>query len=435
MQRNRFFKSTPGINAEYVIASSLDNSQAPVLGVKPTAATVTVTVAATPALNDKITIFINGVEYAYIVQAGDTTAATLDASILALLNTNAQGFTATLAGTTSAVFTLASTVANANLNGVVVSVVLGTPNVSTFSAATTANFGTNGVTPVAGGPQSTINGFVTNAASGALGVYWKDTNVAVQPGETGLFINAQREFYYAWKTQDGNTILTTEMQASTRSYRSVPYFAGAVDVWTYTFTGTYTLGQILHVFIIDITSTQVPYQKYEYIVVSTGVIATDLTALAVLINAESQDPVATASATGGVLTVTGTFNSRQLKPGFALEAVGPNSAALGIDQSICVFAHSTVSQAEVGTTADVKYFEQALLEMNGVMVYTQEGILPSELSSISELVVGGVQYGYLNVTSEKTLSHRGAATNNKSITPKVIQIAVPSTALAQLASY
>lgn len=439
MQRNRFFKSTPGVDAEYVIAQTLDNSATPAIGVAPSSGTAQVTVAASPAAGDKITIFVNGEEYSYIVAAGDTTAATLNASITALLNTNNQGFTAVGTGTTTSLFTL-NAPKNSSMNGWVVTVVLGTPNVSTFSAPVVANFGAGGTDPVAGGPQPTINGFVTNAAAGAVGVYWKDTNIAVKPGETSLAVNANREFYYAWKTQDGNTMVTTEINAGSRKYFQSLYNAGRPDIWTETFTGTYTAGQILHVKVIDTTSAQVPFPNYQYDLVCTGTINTDLATLATLINAEQYDPIVSAGASGNVLTITGKYASgtaftyRTFKVGFYLETVGSNANAQGIDQSIVAIAQTQVAIAEVGTTADVTYFEQALKEMIGVMVYTNGDYTPSELSNITELVIPSVQYGYLAVTGLKVVVHRSSvhqAVSNK----KTVIIALPSTSLNQLANY
>lgn len=439
MQRNRFFKSTTGVGGEYVIAQTLDNSATPAIGIAPSAATATVTVAATPAVGDKITIFVNGEEYSYMVAAGDTTAAALNTSITALLNTNNQGFTAVGTGTTTSVFTLNATKA-ALMNGWVVTITLGTPNVSTFSAPTPVNFGTGGADPVSGGPQPTIALFRSTAATGSLGVYWSDTNIAVKPGETSLFANAQREFYYAWKTQDANTYVTTPIVAGTRKYFSAPYYAGQPDIWTETFTGTYTAGQLLHVTITDITSIQIPYPKYEYIVTSTGTIATDLTAIAALINAEIYDPIATAGAVGAVLTIIGNyaqgtaFTFREFKVGFYLETVGSNALAAGVDASAVAYAHTQIATFEVGTTADVLEFEKYFKTQNGIMIYTNGGTLPSELSNISQSTVVGVQYGYLVVAGFKNVTHQSSvheAYTNK----KYISIALPSTALTQLAQY
>lgn len=433
MQKNRFFKSTQGISAETVIAQTIDNSATPVAGVAPAAATVTVTVAATPAVADKINITVNGVLYSYIIGAGDTTAALADASILAVLNANNQGFVATLAGTTSAVFTLTGSKGTAQ-NGWVVSVALGAPNVSTFSAASSTNFGAGGVDAIAGGAQPTIALFVANAASGALGVYWSDTNNAVKPGETGLLANYNRGFYYAWKTQDGNAYLTTPTRCDKRKYFSTSYSAGQADVWTQTFSGTYTAGQYLHIKIIDTTSAQIPYPNYEYTVTSTGTLATDLTALAALISAEIYDPIATATATATTLIITGKYNSRTIKVGYYLETVGGNGNAQGIDQTVCTAVHTTSAIAETGTTADMLETEKYFKIQNGIMIYTEAGILPSELSNISQLTVPGTQYGYVVVTGIKSYyfpSSPVPINENKTY----IIIALPSTLINQLVGY
>lgn len=435
MERNRYFKSTFGVGAEFVLANSLDNSGTPVDGLAPTAATVTVTIAASPAAGDRINIFIGGAEYSYIVKAGDTTAAILVASIVAYMNSaqiNTQGLTWSVTGTTSAVFTIAAPL-GILFNSVTVTSVLGTPNVSTFSANSSTNYGSNGVDPVAGGPQGTFQLFRTNAANGALGVFWVDNNEAVLAGQTSVYANASRLFFYAWKTMDGNTMVTTGIVAGTRSYRSAAYSAGVLDQYTITITGTLTLGQLVRVRIIDVTSVQVPYPNWTYEVTSTGTIATDLLAIRDLINAETQDAVATATASAGVLTINGIYNSRQLKVNFTVDTFG-SASPQNVDQSIQAIAQVTTSQSEVGTTADVLEYEKYFKVQNGVMIYTGSGYLPSEFSSISQQTQVGTQYGFLVVTDVKESTHRSAAVNNLKNKRYTI-IALPSTSLAQLASY
>lgn len=437
MERNRFFKSTWGVGGEYVIASTLDASGAPVAGVKPTAATVTVTVAGTPTLGDKITIVVGGANYAYLVKSTDTTAATLVASIVSYLNTNTQGFTASVTGTTSAVFSLAATNAGTLLNGVVVSSTLGAPNAGpTFSTNSATSFGTNGIDADDGAGQATFELFCTNGVAGSLGVFWDDNHEALLPASTNQYANISRKFFYAFKTQDTtpNVLCTTSKVCNLRQYRQIPYYAGQGDIWTMTFTGTYTAGQFLHVKIIDATSEQVPYPNFEYIVASTGTIATDLTAIAALINAEITDPIATASATGGVLTVTGTYNSRQIKVAFYLEPIGQPGSNIGTDQSACAFAQTQISTAEVGTTNDMLEFEKYFKIQNGIMIYTEAGMLPTEFSSIQQLTQTGVNYGFLTVTERKEEIQRSGAIPGR-VNRTYTVIAVPTALLAQLAAY
>lgn len=437
MERNRFFKSTFGSGGEFLIANSLDASGPPVAGKGPTGATITVTQNVAPATADRINFFVGGEQYSYIVKATDTTATILVASILAYLNTNTQGFTATATGTTSAVYTLASTVPNASLNGVVVTATLGATNVSTFSALSFTSFGTNGADPADGGFQPTFELFITNAAAGSLAAYWDDNHEALLPASTSQYANAERRFFYVMKTQDStpNVLCSTPIRASRRQYRTIAFSAGQADVWTLTCTGTYTAGQIIHVKIIDTTSLQIPYPNYEYIVVSTGVIATDLAALAVLINAETNDPVATATTPGNtnVLTLTGIYNSRQIKPGYFLETVGQPGLALGTDATTCVFAQTQASIAEVGTTADVLEFEKYFKIQNGVMIYTEAGMLPSEFSSIQQLTQVGIQYGFFVLTQLKLEYQQSSALSTERADKTFTVIAVPSTALATLA--
>jgi hypothetical protein len=433
MQRNRYFKSTWGTGGEFVIASTIDTSGTAVDGIAPTAGTASVTVAASPAAGDVVNFFVKGMEFSYVVKAGDTTAATLVASIVAYINaTNNGAFTASVAGTTSAVFSFAAPI-GILWNGALVSITLGSPNVSTFSAASSTNFGTNGVDPVPGGIQKDLKSFVTSAANGALGVYWQDTNLEVLPGATALPANALRKFYYAYKTYDGNTITTTGIVAGTRQYRSAAYSAGQPDIWTEDFTaGTYTTGQMLRVKIIDKTPEQLPFPNWTYEVVCTGTIATDLATIRDLINAETYDPVATATLSGSVLTITGKYNSRQISVGFSLDTFG-SSGNGAVDQSAVVITQTQVSQAEVGTTADVTEFEKYFKIGQHVMIYTPEGITPAEMSSILPLTQTGINYGFLVISHSAESLHESAAVQLKS--KRYTVVAIASSLLGQLAAF
>lgn len=434
MERNRWFKSTFGVGAEFVVAQSLDNSGVPVDGVAPTAATSTVTVAGTPTLGDRINFTVNGAIYSYIVKSTDTTAAILVASIVAYINqVQAQGIVASVTGTTSAVFSFAAPL-GISFNSATNTLTLGAPNAATFSAASATNFGSNGVDPIPAGAQPTLTTFVANSANGALGVYWVDNQEAVLPGATSLYANQNREFFYAVKSQDGNTMVTTGSKAGSRQYRTIPYNAGAVDIWTETFTGTYTAGQTLRVKITDKTSAQIPYPNWTYEVISTGTIATDLTALAALITAETVDPVATASASGGVLTITGIYNSRQIGVGFSLDTFGVSGNG-AIDQSSVAFAQTQVSVSEVGTTADVLEFEKYFKIQNGVMIYTPEGTVPSEFSNMTELVISGVNYGFLVLTDIKQIWNPSSAIPANMASKRYTIVALPTASLAALAAY
>lgn len=433
MQRNRYFKSIWGTGGEFVIASTIDTSGTAVDGLAPTAGTASVTVAGTPATGDVVNFFVRGQEFSYVVKSTDTTAATLVASIVAYINaTNNGAFTASVAGTTSAVFSFAAPIGIA-WNGATVAITLGSPNVSTFSAASSSNFGTNGVDPVPGGMQKDLKSFVTSAANGALGVYWADTNLEVLPGSTGLSANATRKFLYAYKTYDGNTITTTGILAGTRQYRSSAYSAGAVDIWTEDFTaGTYTAGQLLRVKIIDKTPNQLPYPNWTYEVPCTGTIATDLATIRDLINAETQDPVATASVTGSVLTITGIYNSRFISVAFSLDTFGTSGNG-AVDQSAVVITQTQKSSAEVGTTADVTEFEKYFKIGQNVMIYTPEGITPQEMSSILPLTQSGIQYGFLVVTHNSESVHESAVLQLKN--KRFTVVAIANSLIAQLASY
>lgn len=436
MQRNRYFKSTFGTSGEFLLANTLDNSATPVDPVNPTSATALVTVAASPAAGDIVNITINGQVYSYVVKAGDSTAATLVASIVTDLNLNNVGFVASVAGTTSATFTIAAPPnSGVTWNGRIVSIAAGATNVSTFSAFSSTNFGTNGVDGVEAGPQPTIDLFVANAPANSLGVYWEDTRQVVAPGATGVYANRLRKFIYAWKTASGNTMITTGVTAGTREYRTTPYFAGQVDIWTLTFTGTYTAGQILHVRVMDITAVQIPSPTWEWVVVSTGTIATDLDNLAALINGEQQEPVVSAvNSGGGVLTITGLYNSRLIRVGYYMETIGQPGTNIGTDQSVCAFAQTQKSIAEVGTTADVTYFEEFFKTQNGIMNYVGTGTYtPAEFNNYLTSVVAGTQYGFLIVKSQKESIHKSSVLSLKN--NHFIMIAIVNTSLTRLAGY
>lgn len=441
MIKNRFLKSTIGVGGEFVIATTIDNSSTPSPGAAPSSATITVTLAGTPTAGDRLNITVSGQHYDYVVQAGDTTAALLNASILAVLKANTQGFTATATGSTSSVFTLAAPIGT-SFNGVVVTAAAGTPNAGpTFSSISTANFGTGGANPVTGGPAATLKDFQTNAAAGALGVYWYDTKTAVTPSSTGLYANKNRKFFYAFKTQDSNTLLTTPITCNDREYRTLPYNAGAVDTWTLLLGGTVVAGQIIHVRLMETTTQQIPYPTYEYRAVSTGTIATDLTAIRDAINAENQEPIATASFSGSTLTVTGKYNNRTFELQYFLETISNGAANSNIDSVTYTITHTVDAVQEVGTTADVKEFEKYFKIQNGIMIYvsSDNGLMtPDEFNSsvgqTTSNVVAGTQYGYLVVTHRKTAIFPGAPLPHNQNKVYTI-VAITSTLLNQLAGY
>lgn len=436
MLRNRYYKSTFGTSGEFIVAKSIDNSATPVDPVSPTAATASATVAGTPTTGDIVNFTINGQVYSYVVKAGDTTAATLVASIVTDLNLNVMGFVASVAGTTTAVFTIAAPAGSGTIwNSRVVSIAAGATNAGpTFTAMSSTNFGSNGVDAVEGGPQPTLDGFVTNAVANSVGVYWEDTKKVVPPGATSLFINRNRKFLYAWKTAQGFTKTTTGLTAGSREYRSVPYTAGTADIWTITVTGTITAGQILWVKIIDTTALNIPNPNWAWYVVSTGVIATDLTAIAALINGEQQEPWFTAGAAGAVLTLTSTDTKRQMKIGYFLETVGQPGTNLGTDQTIATFAQTAKSVAESGTTADVTEFEMYFKSQTGIMNYVNAGMTPQELSTYTSSVDAATQYGYLAISSHKEEIHKSSAVPAMKNRHWVF-IAIASTLLNQLAGY
>jgi hypothetical protein len=434
MQRNRYFKSTFGVSGEFIVAKALDVSATPVDGVAPGGGTVAVTIAATPTAGDVINFVIGGVTYSYVVKAADNTAALLVAAIVAEFNaTNNVGLVASVSGTTSATFTFAAPAGTA-WNGVTVTGAAGTNAGPTFSAFTGTNYNTAGVDPVDAGPQPDLKGFVANALSNTIGVFWEDTKKAVQHGETNLYANRNRKFMYAWKTAGGTTMLTSGLTAGTREYRKLAYNAGTADVWDMTIGGTLTAGQIIHIKIIDRTALNIPNPNWEYIVVSTGTAATDMTAIAALINGETQEAWFTASASGADLTITSTDNKRQMAVAYQLETVGQPGTNIGTDQSTMSIVHTTASIAEVGTTADVTEFEDYMKYQNGVMKYVQDGITAQEMNNFPTNVDAATQYGYLLVKSKKEEIHKSSAVPAMK-NDHFVAIAIANTALNALAGF
>lgn len=419
MLKNRFFKSTLGIPAEVIIAQSLDASNSPSAGTAPTA-TVNVTVAASPTAGDSLTIIVDGQVYTHTVTAGETTAALAVAGILAQLQANNQGFTAGATGTTTAVFTLTGPVGT-SFNG---KTVTGSEVGATFSAITTANFA-GGVNPVVGF-QSTYETFITTAAAGSIAAYWEDTHDAVTFGATKLLANQGRGYFYAWKQADGSVKRSTTVVIPAKSVVQVPYVAGNGDTWTLTFTGTYSVGQIIHVRIIDTTSTIIPYPSWEYTVVSTGTIATDVTALAVALNAENIDKQWTASGATNVLTVAFLNNSRTFKVMGELEP----TKAFPTDASIITPANTVKAKSPIGTYADIKELENYFKVQQGATLYSGDGhVNPEEFGLPASNVVAGINYGILVL---HTLRFERGEVRNFNQTLYVI-IALPTASLATLA--
>lgn len=447
MERNRYFKATLGVGAEVVIAASLDTSGVEVDGVKPVGGTASVTIAASPAAGDKVNITVGGQLYTYTVLASDTTAAILVASIVTYLNSFNPPWTASVTGTTTAVFTFTPNATGTLLNAATVAIAAGTVNVSTFSAFSSTAFGSGGVNPAPAGFAADFQAFTASSPSGSLGIYWDDNlgqvtgsnrNQSVPPNAFAQYANINRSYFYAWKDSAGNTLRTSGIPVVGRKLATSRFAAAVLPIFTITYTGTYTAGQIIWVKMDDITSAQIPYPNWEYSVVSTGTIATDLTALAVAVNAENLDKQFTAVAGATTLTLTAVNSNRVYKVLSFLELPGlvPTGTALQTDASIIAVVATTPTTFENGTVADVKEMEKYLKIRNGVMVYVAgsgQPYTPDEFNLFNSNIVTGGQYGYITVKATKTEVHQSTLNEQNAI--GYYYIVVPDTLVLALANY
>ena len=467
MLRNRFFKSLFGVQIEALVAKTLDVSGAPVPGIPGTAGTATasVTVAGTPTLADAVVLEFGPHTFEYTVAAGDTTAAIFGTSILAALNADAyfvaNGVVWTKSGTTSLVLTATGPVGSA-LNGTVLVFRAGAVNAGpTFSSFSSTNV-TGGVNP-ANGQQPNYDAFITNAPNGSLGVYYEEhtsgatANPAVSIGDTKLPANYGRRIFYACKDNVGNTYRTTALSIGVGvdkiKYAQTPYAAGQNDIWTVTCVNRPTVGQTINVLVVNTTGTIVPYPTYRYTAVVAGTsgsiatatqVETALALIAAQINAETNDPVATASASSDnsmVLTITGNNTSVLADSGNTLKIAGVYSEttpAVTVDYSTWTITQTQRAIAPTGTVPDVTEFEKYFVVQQGMVLYSQAGTLPGEFNSefgggYSSNVASGTNYGYLVVSSRKENIPEGGTRTYKD--KATIVIALPTASLATLASY
>lgn len=274
-------------------------------------------------------------------------------------------------------------------------------------------------------PQATFDAFSTTAPAGSIAVYWTDTKALVANGATAVAANANRTLFYAWKQADGTVMVSTPIPANLK-YTSVAYNAGQPDIVVGTFGGTISVGQTIYVTIIETTAVAIPYPKYQYEAKVTTDVATALGKIAAAINAE-KDSVASATASGTGLTVTGLSGSRTLKV-IATIGITFNQPT---DASAISFSVTQKAIAPLGTTADVKEFEEYFLEQNGAIIYSpMGGVKISEFQTQASNVVNGINYGYLVVTANK--SERGEVRNFNQKAYTII--AAPAAAVSALAA-
>lgn len=422
MVRNRFFKNTMGYFAELAIVAAVDASDGTAVVAQPSVVTLPLTVAGSPTAGDILTLtFSNGLVAEFTAPATPTTAllnAGVVATIKAILPANAS---VTSLGTTSQVISIG--VPGTSYNAVTI-----TPSETgsswTVGSAVTFAGGLAADAVAADNHED----FVASGTAGTIWAFWDDTakQTALVAGDTTNPANINRKFFYAWKDADGTPKKSTSIPIREMAYSQVAYSAGVAQVTALTFAGTYSATQIVHIRIIDTTATQTPYASYDYSeVIGSGGINTATTNLAAKINAEKNEPIATAGASTNVLTITASTKYRtfkvvtfvELSPTQLLDASAPTQT-------------TTKNVQPIGTSADVAELYKYYVMNSGGTVYAGEGVNASEFGLPSSNVVTGTQYGFLLVTSKR--NEDGAVRNysNKAY----ILIAVVTGDVAKLAA-
>jgi hypothetical protein len=278
--------------------------------------------------------------------------------------------------------------------------------------------------------------FVASAAAGALGVFWDDKpQLAVAAGDAALPANQNRKIFYGWKQADGSAFRTTGYPVNRLEIKTVAYAAGQAQVWTVTVGGTVAIGQIINLLIADTTSTETPFPRWEYYSTVTTTVAAALTDLANQINAETNEPRCTASATGTTLTITAadpTGNpvgkyafSTTLKPSASITT----TQAQPVDASAIVITKTVNNILPVGTTADVTEFEKYFWVTMGIPLYTADGTYNiQEMGLPASNVVSTIQYGFAMLKARKF--ERGETRNYED--RAYLMIAVPNGSLASM---
>lgn len=391
MLKNRFFKNTLGLFAEVAVVAKASDNETASNGSDATI-DVPVTIGATPTAGDKIAFVVDGVTYEYTSLGG--TAATNVAGILAMLNANLQGFAVGASGTTSAVFTFSHPSVTWNTKTISL-----TETGSSYTVAGPYTFA-GGVAPDAAA-EDTIANFVANDDAGAIWAFWADTNLALFKGDTFNPANVGRKFYYAWKMADGTVKKSSDIPVATRKYDYKAYNAGTAQVSTCTFTGTFSLGQIIHFKIIETTGTQLPYPTYEYdVTIGSGGINAAVAALEALIDAEAQSPFVTAGSSTNVLTITGSTKTRSFKMVAQLET----TPAQPTDAAVFTMAYGTPIVHPIGDVVGIKELDTYAVNNSGGILYTPDTYNAEDLglpaSNLDES--GTTQYGILMVTSDRS---------------------------------
>lgn len=254
--------------------------------------------------------------------------------------------------------------------------------------------GTVAVTP------TNLEVFQSTGTINSIGAFFDDgsKHPALVAGDTTLAANAKRSFFYAWIDNNGILKKSTSIPIAGLSYASTVYNAGQSQVSTVTFGGTYSIGQILQMRIIDNTATNLPYPSYEYSsVIGAGGINAAVLALTTAINAERNGKVVTASnAATNVLTLTGDLKTTTFKVATYVEL----TVAQNVDASAPVVAVTSKAIAPIGDIASVQELYRYYLINNGAVEYgsgnqTNGADFGQPAQNISSIA----QYGFVIVTS------------------------------------
>lgn len=262
--------------------------------------------------------------------------------------------------------------------------------------------------------QATYAAFVLSAAAGALSAFWSDDKTAVAAGGTTDAANANRKFFFAWKQADGTVEKTTDIPAGNKRVSSVAYSEGANQVSTITYGGTIEVGQTIYAKILETTGTHLPFPSFIYEATVTTDTAAAVAALAARINAEKENPVVTAAASGNVLTLTGVANNRSFKQMGFIET----TAAKPNDLSAVTLATTTKAAPSIGDAASIKEFENFGFLNTGGALYTPTNYNAEELGVISSNIAADGQYGFVLISSRR--DERGAVRNYDGLVHTII---------------
>lgn len=428
--KNRYFKNTLGIFAEIVIAAALDVEETNATGATPSTTNVLVTIAADPTPGDDITITVDGVPYKHTVPVGDETTQQAHDAIAAMLAENDQGFTLTThSGTTSSVYQLAWSGTDKNGKSVTL-------------AETGATFTVAGPYTFAGGvagdaaAADDLESFEASSNAGTIWAFWEDINSsgkheALVVGDTKKPENLTRKFFYAYKDSAGVTKTTTAIPVLGLRYKTAPYDAGTAQVSKIQYGGTPANGQYIHVKIQDTTSSQLPYPNYTYsAIVAGGTVNSAVTALAAAINAETESPIVTASASTDTLTITSTSKLVTFKVSGFLEV----TTAQPTDASAIVVTYTgggtATAKSPTGDAASIQELEKFRNIYSGGINYAPEGQNLDEWQTSASNIGAITQWGILMVYAAK--EEVGVVRNHKS--QAYVVVAVPTGSEAVLAT-